>query len=272
MQTNNRLLRRIPALALMCLLTPPALAAESAVDPWMTDRYEVEVIVFRHADQSRNTPELPADASIIGSSPLDLYPERDAVSPGPYADPFGPDAQIDDRDRGPVVGFYLLDLTPRFPDYVPLDGSGQLGNIYARLERLDAYEPMLYRAWVQAARPAAESVPVEVNSEVLGEFGVAGSITLYKERYVHLQVDLGLAPTPPEAQTAAPEAESWPVFSDVVVAPDPAPVPLQAATAPEHKLQESRRIRGVNAQYFDHPQFGVIALVTEIDLAEDQAE
>ena len=35
-------------------------------------RYEVELIIFRHLDQSRNTPEIPAAASMIQDSPFDL--------------------------------------------------------------------------------------------------------------------------------------------------------------------------------------------------------
>ena len=51
--------------------------------------------------------------------------------------------------------------------------------------------------------------------------------------------------------------------------PEPEPVPLRSPEGPTFKLQESRRIRGSNAQYFDHPQFGVIARISEVPIEED---
>ena len=62
----------LPA-ALACLATLPCGAADLSTDAWMTDRYDVEIIVFRHVDQARNTPEQPAADSIIRTSPLDLF-------------------------------------------------------------------------------------------------------------------------------------------------------------------------------------------------------
>jgi len=252
-----------------CLAAPSLPAADSGLDPWMTDRYEIEVIVFRHLDQSRNTPEQPAAASLIRSSPLDLYPQQDVMPVGPYADPSEQVMPREDRGKAPTVRFYLLDLEPGFPDFVPLDDDGgELGNVYARLQRLDAYEPILHRTWMQAAQPADAAVPVEVTSAAAGAFSLTGSITLYKERYVHLEVDLELAPLPSELPQSDPEPAPWPEYGDVFAPPDPALVPLRAPDMPAYELRESRRIRGVNAQYFDNPQFGVIARVSEIDLSE----
>jgi len=256
-----------------CLIAPPLLAVDSGLDPWMTDRYRIEVIVFRHLDQSRNTAEQPAATSLIRSSPLDLYPQPDVVPAGPYADPAAQAALPGDRVMPPAVGFYLLDLEPAFPDFVPLNNdAGELGDVYARLERLDAYHPILHRTWMQAAQPADAAVPLQISTDTADAFSLTGSVTLYKERYVHLEVDLDLAAVPPELPSPDPEPAPWPEFGDVFAPPDPGQVPLQAPDTPAYELRESRRIRGVNAQYFDNPQFGVIARVTEIDLSDESED
>ncbi|MFQ5634820.1 MAG: CsiV family protein [Gammaproteobacteria bacterium] len=257
----------LPVVAGVVLLFRSLSAAEADPEPWMIDRYEVEIIVFRHLDQARNTPEQPAAAPILGASPLDLYPEPEPIPfLGPYADPSTRENSADDRSRKPAVDFYLLDLKPEFPDFVPLDDADrQLNQLYARLERLDIYAPLLHRAWVQPARSPEEAVPFQI-ADIFDEFSLEGRITLYRRRYTHLEIDLDLAPTPPDEPDAGPERPAWPTFGDVFTPPDEGIVVLQAPVTPAYKLQESRRIRGRNAQYFDHPQFGVIARITELEL------
>lgn len=258
----------IAGIALLC--TGSAGAADLYQDVWMTDRYEVEVIVFRHLDQSRNSPEQVAEDEIIRSSPLELYlePEPTPGYPGPYADPSRP---FDRAPAGPRVGFYLLELEPRFPDFVSLPGR-RLTSAWERLDRLDAYEPIVHLSWLQAARPADDSVPFKIPddpAEPVDEFSLEGAITVYKERYVHMEVDLDLAAREPESVTQATETEALPTFGDVFTPDEPEPAPLMATKSPGFKLQESRRIRQDETHYFDHPQFGVIALVSEVKIGED---
>jgi len=272
-----RMNHRRPACLLIALaleqLVEPATAADMASGAWMTDRFAIEVIVFRHLDQSRNTPEQPAVESIIPASPLELYLDADTAVPmGPYANSALSGTDADTRAPGPVVGFYLLDVEPRFPDFAPLD-ERQLARVYTRLESLDAYEPIAHFAWLQAARAADQSVPFQIAAlDPSGEYRIEGTVTVYKERYVHIQVELGLSTVTPSVSPPIPEAATWPTYGDVFTPPDPKPVPLAVAAPPEFTLHESRRIRGTNAQYFDHPQFGVIARVTEVILDDDAAD
>jgi hypothetical protein len=242
-------------------------------DPWMTDRYEIEIIVFRHRDQSRNTPERPAPGEIDYPA-LGIYPPASGAPAapylGPYSDASAQDLQEDERTIEPEVQFYLLDLQPQFPDFVPLvDDRLQLGNVVARLTTLDAYEPLLHQAWLQAAQPADATQPLKIDSNAIGEYVVTGTIRLYKERYVHLEIDLDLRQAQPDDEASPSGPGNWPVFGDVFSPPEPEPVPLRSADGPTFKLQESRRIRGSNAQYFDHPQFGVIARISAVHLEED---
>jgi hypothetical protein len=256
--------------ALVGVVGGVALAQElDPEEPWMTDRYEVEIIVFRHVDQSRNTPEQAAAEIIDRFSSLALYPESnersDVAEPGRLP--------VDEQALyPPEVTFELMAVGGTYPDFTPLAAdSEQLGDVYSRLQRLDAYRPLLHRAWTQAARPADRSVPMRVTAAADGDLSLDGTLTLYKERFVHLAIDLDLGPdAPPQANQ---DSGPWPAFGDVFAGGNPDATPLRddrAATG--FKLQESRRIRGTDAQYFDHPQFGLIARITRIETEEEPAD
>jgi hypothetical protein len=255
-------------LAGLAAVAPNASARDDTTpDPWMTDRYEIEIVVFRHRDQSRNTPEQRSPGEIEFSG-LDLSPPAQPRTAGPYADPYAGLESENDRDTEMSVTFHLLELEPKFPDFVSLtEDRLQFGDVVARLTEIDAYEPLLHRAWLQAARPAVEAIPREIESTEPGQYGVSGTITLYKERYAHLEVDLKLTrDTPAIAQPTEP---SWPVFGDVFLQPERDQAPLRSADAMTFELRESRRIRGTNAQYFDNPQFGLIARISKVEFEAD---
>jgi len=254
-------------------LACPAAAVEAEPDPWMTDRYAVEIIVFRHLDQGRNTPEQAAPVSVINASPLNLYPEP---IPDPAPAIVGPVLDVwatAALHAPPPVSFYLLDLIAEFPDFVPLLGDGlQLNEVYARLQRLDAYQPLAHLAWVQPARSAADAIPFQIQSTGTNEFSVSGTITLYKKRYIHLEVNLKLEPKTPPAET---KSTAWLGFTTVFTHRDASgatQVPLELpAQAKVYRLQESHRMRGVRTHYFDHPLFGIIATIKAIELSDEEA-
>jgi hypothetical protein len=75
----------------------------------------------------------------------------------------------------------------------------ELDDTYARLERLDAYRPLLHRAWIQPA--LTEDQAKTISMVDLGTLNPQGGISLYASRYLHLNVDLTYRPT--GAQRAA---------------------------------------------------------------------
>jgi hypothetical protein len=88
------------------------------------------------------------------------------------------------------------------------------------LNRSGAYRVITHRAWRQSARGRAGAVPFPVSDTA---DNLDGTITLVRERFLHLDVDLMLQST--------------------------------------YSLQEKRRMRSGELHYFDHPLFGVIAEV-----------
>lgn len=226
-----------------------------------TARYEVEIILFRHVDQSRNTPEIPAAASLFTASPLNLsMPELPAAMPpmdNPPADPDQPLVSVQPTeaeipDQPPAIGFYLLELDPVYPDFVPLRTEIYgLKSVYRRLVNVDAYEPLVHMGWIQPARNSAESVPFRFEAEEMGEDGLSGTITVFRERYLHIDVDLSMKSGDRPSGTPF----LFGARQDIPQA---------------YQLKESRRIRGGEIQYFDNPQFGVITRVQELQAAREE--
>ena len=255
----------------MCF-SPTALAQESEI-PAQPTRYEVELIVFRHVDQSRNTPEIPAEGSLIRKSPLTLNRADDADEPfmttlevgGQNFDSVtqaeGDNGIAEPRERAPRVSFYLMDLKAEYPDFVPIDdASMELNSVFRRLDNLDAYQPLVHLGWIQTTKSAADAVPYQIHIRDQGRDDVTGSITLYRERYLHLELDLALDPAVDEYG-----AESDFYSEDVLDE-------RQATGRKQHKLTESRRIREPSSHYFDHPLFGVIARIQKIVVEPPTAE
>jgi hypothetical protein len=108
------------------------------------------------------------------------------------------------------------------------DSQFTLNDVAGALLRSGAYQMLAHRLWRQDAYDQREAVPYLLHTDGAGGANALnGSITLIRERYLHLAVDLTLD------------------------------------TAGSHyRLDETRRIRSGELHYFDSPQLGVIARVT----------
>jgi len=250
-------------------------------------RYAVELIVFRQLDQRLNTeeswdPVVPAGADPLPDDFDNPFEPAEAdsppVEPGPVGEPnpggtgddglsTKPDSVPDDSAAEPPrprIGFFLLDLHPRPPEFVLLPpGRLQLGPEYDRLEQLEAYQPLLHIGWEQTAHARPEAVPFRIPPSVVASSGIDGAVTLYKERFVHFDLDLTMTERP-EPPAYNPDA----VFSflDDLLMPEPVRPPARV-----FRIEESRRIRGSQLQYFDHPRFGVIASIRPVEQQQPSA-
>ena len=128
-------------------------------------------------------------------------------------------------------------------------GDYQLNNIQGGLAAASGYRVLFHRAWRQLAYDRANAVayPVRAQAEY-GRESVTGTISLIKERYLHLDVDLLMTARSATPAPAAGEPGSRPVF----------------------RLAEKRRIKSGELHYFDHPRFGLIARVTPYQAADEQ--
>jgi hypothetical protein len=200
--------RRAKWAAMLLLALSLGVAAQD--EPARPDRYRVEVVVFRHADQSRNTPEQAPPIS----GPIANLPPPPGLN-------------------RPQLEFLLLDPKPA---RVPLDLAREeleLDSVVERLQRVDAYQPMLHFGWQQTAAGRAAAKDYWLSAAVGEQLGLTGKLRVYKERFLHLAMELEFDPRDGSGKLAV--------------------------------IEESRRLRDDRLQYFDHPQFGVIARVTRIE-------
>ena len=114
-----------------------------------------------------------------------------------------------------------------------------LDNVAGSLQRSGVYDVLAHTAWRQTAYDRAHAVPYLLNSNKAG-YSLHGSIKLIRERFLHLDIDLSLTPSP-----ATPVADTG-----------------DASPDPVFHLREKRRLRSGELHYFDHPVYGVIAKVT----------
>lgn len=115
--------------------------------------------------------------------------------------------------------------------------SYQLGGIESRLRASGEYVPIAHVAWSQTASSWGSHEGLPVQRLGINVPGLTGDITLERGLYLHLGMTLSYADPAPPTSLAAPPGT---VFT----------------------ISENRRIKFYDRNYFDHPAFGVIALVS----------
>jgi len=113
----------------------------------------------------------------------------------------------------------------------------QLTELENRLRASGSYVPVAHAAWSQTASSWGTRAGFAVQRLGLNVQGLSGTVFLERGQFLHLGMSLTYAlPSPPPGLGAAPDTP--------------------------FTLNESRRVRFYERSYFDHPAFGVIALVT----------
>jgi hypothetical protein len=113
----------------------------------------------------------------------------------------------------------------------------QLTDIESRLRSSGAYVPVAHVAWSQTASAWGTRAGFTLQKLGIDAPGLSGTVFLERGQYLHLGMALTYAdPSPPAG--------------------------LGAASGTSFTINQSRRIRFYERNYFDHPAFGVIALVS----------
>lgn len=122
----------------------------------------------------------------------------------------------------------------------------QLYGVYNRLEKLSSYTPIAHAGWVQPLQQKGERKPVQISHQT-GPLQLEGTLTFHRGRFLHLDIDLQLS-----------EMNSLAITQTNLSQRFHEPVTL-------YRLTETRRIKTDESHYFDHPRFGVLAIVKKID-------
>lgn len=221
-------------------------------------RYTVEMIIFEYTeDVGLGTevfvPDLvEPDVSVV-----------DEIDASVIVD------EIDAADAGeePVAVDLDIQTTPR--------AELTMDETLSRLERLDAYRPLMHFGWTQA------TVPEELSSELpLARFGAPpagldGSLKLYLNRFLHLVVDVsklapdaGVMPRPAQSSIDLPvdrfgDRADERSFDRDVMAPEYEPL--------RYRIREDRIMKNGETRYYDHPRIGIIAKVTRVEEEDDES-
>jgi Peptidoglycan-binding protein, CsiV len=113
----------------------------------------------------------------------------------------------------------------------------QLTEIESRLRSSGAYVPIAHTAWSQTASGWGTRAGFPVQRLGVDAPGLSGTVFLERGQYLHLGMTLTYVdPSPPGG--------------------------LGAASGTTFTINQSRRIKFYERNYYDHPAFGVIALVS----------
>ena len=231
----------------LCLSTLPAAfaqdssAGDSEAEP--PQYYQVELIVFRHLDQSRTTGEIPR------------MPEPE------MADLLDQDlARLQEESESVIV---LTDSTVAEPDsneaeeepaFIPARAEMLLlADTAERLAKLQVYEVVSYITWGQTAPDVTVAESLELTALGADPERLSGTIELHQRRYLHLALEIAL-----DDGGAGSSISGDSQF-----------IPRGAAAVPA--IKDSRRIRLEEIQYFDQPEFGVLAVVSRMPANEAPA-
>jgi len=127
-------------------------------------------------------------------------------------------------------------VTGRFVQAIPAS-QFQLKDVAARLQNTTNYQPIAHFAWQQTASSWGSRAGFTVQKLAGNVPGLSGIVFLESGTYLHLGMSLNYQSSNPPAGLGA----------------DPGTV---------FNLSESHRVMPFKLTYYDHPAFGVIALVT----------
>jgi hypothetical protein len=134
-------------------------------------------------------------------------------------------------------------------------------NIYSKLEKLDAFRPILHTGWTQTTVERDLTAPVRLRMLGNVPLKLDGDLTLYLSRYLHLVVNLQMdAVSLQPVQSYSPQDSSW---SDK---PDLRPAPVR------YSIFEDRIFKSGELRYFDHPKFGVLVRITRHESTENDTD
>ncbi len=215
-------------------------------------RYTVEVIIFKYAQDVGTGSELFVPEEItIAEIPL-----MEATPPV-----IEPPAETNPSYAGEGAARFVSDIVKlKETDYT-------MRNILDRLERLDVYEPIMHFGWTQSTWPEHDKEPVDLSRFAAPPEGLAGELTLYLSRFLHLVVDLELEEAREEQAVPDDPMLSYGDYRSLSeIRRQPAPV--------LYSIEEDRIFRSGELRYYDHPRFGVLARVSRVEdeMEEDAGE
>ena len=253
---------------------PSAVVLENEEEP--VRRYKVELIVFEYTDSSGSGEIFLPDVSDEFGPDDDTYPsEMDSGGAMIYGDEAFRPAPIEpprEDEAGADIDRQLLLLEP-LEEIPTLETAGfeildpadyELNEVFDKLERLDAYRPLMRGAWIQPALERDETLPLKLRRIGDPPLRLDGTVTLYLSRFLHLVVDIALE----EKSQVRPDAlqqDRIPYFGDNRSNARYGIDSQFLTPSIFYRIEEDRILRSGDLRYYDHPRFGVLAKVARVE-------
>lgn len=243
-------------------------------------RYQVELIVFRQLDPAPGNEQFapPYDPFATASlAELDALlsgigdPDNFAlIDPAAIADPLAglPD---DDEDEAWFGDGDLASATPvepapefedaeepeprRAPQIIEDEEQWQLADLIERINDSRDFQLLTYQVWQQDGVLFDETEAFVLQSLNNDQGLLEGTATLSLSRFLHLLLEIDWLP-----REKNEEFSLYPGFAGLVAKPTP------------YTISESRLMQRGDIHYFDHPLFGVVALITRVEEPELDAD
>ncbi|MBV1951144.1 MAG: peptidoglycan binding protein CsiV [Cycloclasticus sp.] len=167
---------------------------------------------------------------------------ENAISTGHYLEPWNKDPLHLPSD---AIVLNTRSTQTNFSHLTPK--QQQLHGAANRLKKLADYQVMTHNGWIQILNPQTKRLPVLVVQQVERQ-QIEGVITLHRGKHLHLDLDIQLTEQGLLTNRGLTETSHPTTLSPAI-----------------YRLKQTRRIKSGEINYFDHPRFGVICLVTEID-------
>ena len=225
---------RLCALLVLIAAVVMAPAVIAATDD-LSREYEIELLIFRN---------------LVGSDAGEVWPVD-------FSDWFE-EEPVDNTDISEP-----LDPPPRaVVTWLP-KSQFRLTAQRNALARSAPYRPIAHLAWRQAVpgRRQAKALELPGGQRNPDRAYVDGLVRVAVERYLHLDLDLRLHLPDSAIQAAPQDNQAVPEdYQDQAASQD--------FGVPDIRLRQQRRMRSKELHYFDHPRFGVIALITPYEPVE----
>lgn len=243
-------------------------------------RYQVELVVFRQLDPAPGNeqfappfdPFATASLAELDALLLDIGdPDGFAlIDPSAIADspviPTGDDeddAQFTGGDPATEEsGALAADLeegeepNPRRElQIIEDEEQWQLADVVERINDSRDFQLLIYQVWQQDGVLFDETEPFVLPTIDDNEGSLEGTATLSLSRFLHLLVEIDWLPR--EKDEGFP---LYPGFASLTAKPTP------------YSIKESRLMQRGDIHYFDHPMFGVVALITRVEEAEPELD
>ena len=243
-------------------------------------RYQVELVVFRQLDPAPGNEQFapPYDPFATASlAELDALlseigdPDSFAlIDPSAIADPLLIPTGDDEDDTqftggDPATGepgALAADLeegeepNPRRElQIIEDEEQWQIADVVERINDSRDFQLLIYQVWQQDGVLFDETEPFVLPTIDNKEGSLEGTATLSLSRFLHLLVEIDWLPREKD------EAFSlYPGFAGLTAKPVP------------YSIKESRLMQRGDIHYFDHPMFGVVALITRVEEAESELD